>query len=273
MTPRQTRHEETGFIETSAGGSVRYRVRGDGPPLLMIHGIGAPLEFWGPLEEELADFQTITVDAPGVGESSTPPGRFGMRDFAGVMDDLLAHLELDSASVLGLSLGGMMAQELARRSPGRVEKLVLCSTTCGLGGLPVPPKTWAAIVNPARLYSRKHYLKVAPLMYGEQIRDDPTLLEQHMAIRRDAKPSLRGHFVQLRAAATWSSLPWLRSLDMPVLVIAGSDDRLIPLTNARLLASLVRDGRLEVIEGGSHLCAIQEAPRIAAIIRDFLEEA
>lgn len=130
MAPSLPQSEQTGFLKT-AGQRVRYRVRGDGAPLLMLHGIGAPLELWRPLEPKLADFQTITVDPPGSGRSSTPEGSFGMREYAGVMDALLTHLRLDSAHVLGLSLGGMIAQELAYRSPGRVERLVLASTSCG----------------------------------------------------------------------------------------------------------------------------------------------
>jgi poly(3-hydroxyoctanoate) depolymerase len=265
------RHDETGFIET-AGQGVRYRVRGDGPPLLMIHGVGAPLEFWRPLEDRLADFRTITVDPPGAGRSSTPRGRFGMREYAGVMDDLLAHLGLDSVNVLGLSLGGMMAQELARQSPQRVEKLVLASTTCGLGSVPVPPQRWAAIASPLRFYSRRHYRRIAPILYGRQIIEDPALLDEHLDIRRRCRPSIRGHYTQLRAASTWSSLPWLRKLEMPVLVIAGSDDQLVPVLNGRMIASSVRDGRLEIIEGGSHVCLLQESARTSELIRDFLRE-
>ncbi|MBC2590213.1 alpha/beta fold hydrolase [Rhodococcus aetherivorans] len=83
----------------------------------MINGIGLPLEFWRPLEARLGRFRTITVDPPGSGHSSVPRGRFGVREHAGVIDDLLEHLGIDSAGVLGLSFGGMVAQELARRVP------------------------------------------------------------------------------------------------------------------------------------------------------------
>jgi poly(3-hydroxyoctanoate) depolymerase len=262
---------ETGFVETS-GQRVRYRVRGDGPPLLMLQGIGAPLEYWSRLETKLQDFQTITVDAPGAGYSSSPRGRFGMRQFASVMDDLLTHLELDRVHVLGWSLGGMIAQELAYRSPQRVEKLVLASTTCGLGSVSASPKTLTAIASPLRFYSRRHYKRIAPMMYGDQITGDSSLLDEHMEIRRLCRPSLRGHFAQLRAAATWSSRPWLRRLEMPVLVIAGADDRIVPVANGRMLASAVRNGRLEIIDGGSHLCLLQEPGRASRLIRDFLQE-
>jgi poly(3-hydroxyoctanoate) depolymerase len=272
ITRRLPRPTETGFIET-AGEGVRYRVRGEGPPLLMINGLGAPLEYWRPLEAQLADFTTITFDAPGAGRSSTPRGRFGMRDFAKVADDLLDHLDVDSAHVLGLSLGGMIAQELARRNPHRVEKLVLASTTCGLGSVPVNPRTWTAIGSPARFYSQRHYRKIAPLLYGENVADDPSLLDEHLEIRRRCKPSIRGHYLQLRAASTWSSRLWLRRLEMPVLVILGSDDQLVSAANGRILASNVPNGRLEMIDGGSHCCVLQESVLASQIIREFLHEA
>jgi pimeloyl-ACP methyl ester carboxylesterase len=194
-----------------------------------------------------------------------------MRHFAAVMADVLGHLGLDSANVLGLSLGGMMAQELARRSPQRVEKLVLASTTCGLGSVPVHPRTWAAIASPARFYSQRHYRKVAPIIYGERIVDDPALLDEYLAIRARFRPSIRGHYLQLRAATTWSSRPWLPKLEMPVLVISGSDDRLVPLANARMIAFAVKDGRLEIIDGGSHACLLQEAARTSQLIRRFIQ--
>lgn len=261
----------TGMIE-SKGQNVRYRVEGDGTPLLMINGIGAPLEFWKPLQAHLGGFQTIAVDPPGTGRSSSPRGRFRMRDYATVMGDLLIHLQIDRAHVIGLSLGGMMAQEFAHRAPERVNKLVLAGTTCGLGGVPVPPSTWGALGNPMRFISARHYRKIAPIFYGDGVLQDPTLLDEHMAIRSECPVSVRGYYAQLRAAMMWSSRPWLHSLRMPVLVVAGSEDRLVPVRNGRIIASGVRDGRLEVIEGGSHVCLLQEAAHTSHIIRAFLEE-
>jgi pimeloyl-ACP methyl ester carboxylesterase len=271
MTTSRALEEEIGFFD-SAGQRVRYRVRGNGSPLLMIHGIGAPLELWGSFEAKLGDFQTITVDSPGSGRSSTPQGHFGMRQFAGVMDDLLTHLAIDSTHVLGLSLGGMIAQELARRSPERVEKLVLASTTPGIGGIPPNPRGMAVMATPARYYSRRHFNQVAPLVYGRKINQDPSLLRLQWDLLKEFRPSPRGYVVQLRAAATWSSRPWLRKLHMPVLAISGSDDRIVPVANSRLIASSVRDGRLEIIPGGGHLCLLRESDRTTQVIRDFLRD-
>jgi pimeloyl-ACP methyl ester carboxylesterase len=267
------RHDDdTKFFESS-GQRVRYRVRGEGPPLLMVHGIGASLEWWGPLEEELGDFQTITVDPPGAGRSSTPRGPFGMRQIASVMADLVAHLDVGPVSVLGLSLGGMIGQELAYRSPHLVERLVLASTSCGVGGVPANPKTLAMIASPGRFYSRGQYRQFAPLVYGDAILDDPALLEEHIEIRQRCKPSVMGYFIQFGAVCTWSSLPWLHKLNLPVLVIAGTEDRCVPFSNARRLAGAIPGARLEVFEGGSHMCLLQESTTTAPMIRDFLLEA
>jgi pimeloyl-ACP methyl ester carboxylesterase len=268
-TPDMSQDEEIGYIQ-SQGQRVHYRVRGDGPPLLMIHGVGASLELWRPLEARLSDFRTITVDPPGAGRSSTPRGRFGMRQFANVMDDLLEHLGVRSAHVLGLSLGGMMAQELARQHPQHVHKLVLASTTCGWGGVPANPLAMAVIATPARYYSSRHFKQVAPLLYGRRVANDPALLEHEIEIRRHHRPSLPGYFIQMGAAWTWSSRTWLGTLDMPVLAISGSDDQIVPPANSRLIARAVRNGRVAIIEGGGHLCVIQEPARSSELIRDHL---
>lgn len=261
-------HEQAGYLETQ-GQRVRYRVRGDGPPLLMVHGIGAPLELWGPLEPALSDFRTITVDPPGAGRSSVPEGRFRMPQFAAVLDDLLTHLRVGSASVLGLSLGGMMAQELAHRYPQRVDRLVLASTSCGVNA---NPATMSLFATPARRYARRHGRDL-PTPQRRRTDDDFSLLKLHWDLRRAYRPSLRGYLVGLRAAWTWSGRPWLHELEMPVLVMAGSEDAVVPITNSRIIASGVQDGRLEVFEGGGHLCVLRESRRSSRLVRDFLLEA
>lgn len=232
----------------------------------MINGLAAPLEFWRPLEARLGDFQTITVDAPGAGRSSTPIGAFGLERFADVMSDLLEHLDIDSASVLGLSLGGMIAQELAHRHPQRVEKLVLCSTTYrrtynarGMGIL-------------ARR-ARDGYRRYLDVSSGEQpasVSDPPLRL-----LPRDlgGLPSGRGFVLQMRAAMNWSSRAWLDQLEMPVLVIVGADDLLIPVSQSRRIAEKVRRGRLVVVPGGGHLWALKQPAAAADMVRQFLLES
>ena len=264
-----TEAEQTGFID-SVGQRVRYRVRGNGPPLLMIHGIGAPLELWRPLESRLSDFQTITVDPPGAGHSSMPQGRFRMAQFAEVMDDLLTHLRLDSASVVGLSLGGMIAQEFAHRSPDRVDKLILASTSCGWS---INPMTMSLFATPVRRYARDRGAPVAAAAAATlQAEPVSSLLRLHWELREHYNPSLRGYLVGLTAAWTWSSRRWLRELEMPVLAIAGSDDAIVPVANSRIIANSVRNGRLEVFPGAGHLCLLKQPVKAARLIREFLAQ-
>jgi poly(3-hydroxyoctanoate) depolymerase len=260
-------------VETvvAGGHKVRYRIRGDGPPLLMIHGLGASLELWDPLDSKLEGFQRIAVDPPGSGRSSTPRHYISIRSYAQVMADVLDHLELATVDVLGLSLGGMIAQELAHRHPSRVRRLVLASTTCGWGGDLGDPRAMAVLATPARYYSRRHFHKVAPVLYGPQIKDDPELYEEQLAIRQRVKPSLIGYFVQLSAAWTWTSFPWLRRLDIPLLAISGSDDPIVPVKNSQQIVDKVPGARLAVVPGGGHLCVIESAATVGEIITEFLE--
>ncbi|WKN61265.1 alpha/beta hydrolase [Rhodococcus opacus] len=138
--------------------------------------------------------------------------------------------------------------------------------------MPIPPMAMAAVFNPLSFYSPAYFRKIAPFIYGERIVEDPALFDEHIEIRRDCPSSLRGHFAQLRAASEWTSRPWLRHLQMPVLVIAGSDDQLVPTVNGRIIAKAVPHGRLEIIDGGSHLCVLQETTRAAQLIGDFLDK-
>jgi pimeloyl-ACP methyl ester carboxylesterase len=163
------------------GERVRYYVRGEGEPLLMIHGIGAPLEFWRPLDTQLDGVMTISVDPPGSGLSSVPHRYFRMREFAAVFEQVLSRLGLDHVDVMGFSLGGMMAQEFARRSPERVRKLVLASTACGVGAIPAPPMRLASMLSPLRFYWSDHYEKMAHVFHGD---GDSGLLHEHMEIRK-----------------------------------------------------------------------------------------
>jgi pimeloyl-ACP methyl ester carboxylesterase len=181
-----------------------------------------------------------------------------MPRYAEVMDDLLTHVGLDSAHVLGLSLGGVMAQELARRSPERVKKLVLASTSCGIKSSPL---SLALRATPARRRTRSR---------SHRPQGSDSLLRLQIELLGQYTPSVRGYLGQLRTALSWSSRSWLAELEMPVLVIAGDDDPLVPLANGRIIASSVRDGQLEIIPGGGHLCLFKESVHTSQLIRDFL---
>jgi poly(3-hydroxyalkanoate) depolymerase len=256
---------------TVDGVRIRVKVRGSGPPLLLVMGLGGNIEMWDPLVAALRGHQTIAYDAPGTGESDLPRGFLRPRGLAAVADRLVEGLGYGQVDVLGVSFGGGIAQQLAFQSPQRVRKLVLAATTCGVGGLPGNPLAMLALLTPLRYYSRRYLEMVAPHLYGGGARRRD-FLEQQTLARLHRRPSLRGYFLQLSAAAGWSSLPFLGRIRQPTLVLAGDDDPIIPVFNGRLLARLIPDARLHVVRGGGHLFLLDRARESAALIEEFLAE-
>ena len=106
--------------------------------------------------------------------------------------------------------------------------------------------------------------------YGARAEEDFSLLQLHWPLSPASKPSIRGFRLGLLAAWTWSSRPWLHTLDMPVLALHGSDDAVVPVANGGIIASTVPDGRLEVFRGAGHLAILKESTRASRLIRDFV---
>jgi pimeloyl-ACP methyl ester carboxylesterase len=245
---------------------VRVRIRGTGAPLLLLNGVGAPLEIWQPLVRRLGGMRTVAFDAPGSGRSGTPDLPLSVSGHAAVAAHLLDELGYDAVAVLGFSFGGMVAQELARRAPTRVERLVLASTSCGWGGVPGSPAALFAVSSPERAYARA----LSDVVESDGDDDTDGLLRLWRHGLPPAAAARRGHLYQMWAAASWSSLLWLRELTRPALVVTGDADPLVPPVNARILAGRLPDARLHIVDGGGHLCLIDRAEQVAPIVRAFL---
>ena len=266
MRPAQVRTIQVGEVR------LRTSVRGTGRPLLLITGLGASLELAEPFERELAarGRQVISFDAPGIGGSTPYRSPRRMPGLVRTVTGLLDALGLDEVDVFGVSLGGVVAQQLARQAPDRVRCLVLAATAPGLGGMPGAPSALLALTTPRRYRDPEHYLQIAGRIYGGMARTDPRRL-LHTVIGRVRPPSLAGYVGQLYAITGWSSLPWLHALRQPTLVLAGDDDPIIPLVNGRILAWRIPDSRLHVVRGGGHLFILERPAEIAGLIAGFLD--
>jgi poly(3-hydroxyalkanoate) depolymerase len=252
---------------------LRVGVRGDGPPIILLTGIGANLEMWDPFERALHGFQTISIDMPGTGESTSLRRPLRMPGVAGLVVKVMDALDIPTADVLGVSYGGAVAQQLAHRSPTRVRRLVLAATAAGvpgLGGVPGDPRGLLAMAT-IRRYTDPEYIRAHGhrIYGGGPYQPDPTELEARVA----RPPSVWGYLHQLWAIQCWTSVPWLRSLRQPTLVLAGDDDRLLPPVNGRILARLIPDAHLEIVRGGGHLFIVQRPSEVAPIITSFLTGA
>ena len=244
---------------------------GAGPPLLLITGIGAHIDMWAPFARAVADHELIAFDAPGTGLSQRPRRPLRMAALAGVVRALLDELSLDRVDVLGYSWGGALAQELARRAPERVGRLVLCATGPGLlGGSPPRPLAALMLATPARYYHPRLLAVTVPYIAGGRTARDRGTLARHARERLQRPPDLLGYAYQLYAIAGWSSLPWLGRLASPTLIIGGEDDPSVPLRNARVLAARIPNARLHVVKGGGHLFLLDEPENVTAVISAFL---
>jgi poly(3-hydroxyoctanoate) depolymerase len=259
---------------------VRLRIcvsgeAGSAPPLLLITGIGASLDLAAPFERELnrRGVRTISYDAPGVGESTSYAWPRRMPGVARTAERLLDALGHDRVDVFGVSLGGVIAQQLARQAPARVRRLVLAATGPGLGGVPGSPRVLWALATPRRYYQPDYYRRIAADIYGGTARRDPDALLHGSLARFTHRPTVRGYAAQMYSIAGWTSVPWLCRLRQPTLVLAGDDDPIVPLINGRILAWLIPDSHLQVIPGGGHLFVLEHPDAIAAQVNDFLAAA
>ena len=251
------------------GLDIKVSVCGTGRPLLLVMGLGGNLEMWQPLERELIPygFQTITFDAPGTGGSTgwTVPRR--MPAIARVAEHVLTALGHGQVDVLGVSLGGAIAQQFTRQAPHRVRKLVLAATMPGLGGLPGSPRVLLRMSTRRRYRDPEYFARVAGELYGGRSRAGPAA---GSGARFARPPSWGGYLGQLYSIQGWTSLPWLHRIRQRTLVMAGDDDPIVPLLNGRILAARIPRAHLHVVHGGGHLFLLEEAESSAATIAAFL---
>lgn len=259
------------FVEVD-GVRLRTSVRGDGPPLLLITGLGASLDLAEPFERALTarGLSVISFDAPGVGESTRYRLPRRMPGIARTVQKMAHALGYDRMDVLGVSLGGVVAQQLAHQSPELVRRLVLAATGAGLGGVPGSPRVLLALATPRRYYQPDYYRRIAGRIYGGLARTDPDALLAGSVARFIERPSVRGYVGQLYAISGWTSMPWLHKLRQPTLVLNGDDDPIVPLVNGHILAWRIPDARLHVFRGGGHLFLLERPAETAEIVAGFL---
>jgi poly(3-hydroxyalkanoate) depolymerase len=242
-----------------------------GPPLLLANGIGASLETWEPFLGVLDPaIEVIRFDVPGVGGSPVPPRPYRFSWLARLLTGLLDELGHERADILGISWGGALAQQFALSEPARCRRVVLVAT--GTGTIMVPGNPWvlAVLATPRRYQDPDYAHQIAGQLYGGTARREIERVTDVLHQWTRVGPS-RGYLYQLSAAAGWTSLPRLPLLRQPALILAGNDDPIIPLVNARILARLIPNARLHVYDGG-HVELVLRPDLLAPPVSQFLTE-
>jgi poly(3-hydroxyalkanoate) depolymerase len=260
------------------GVTLRVSIRGVGRPLLLLTGIGANLALSAPFEDALNPYglQTIAVDAPGTGGSTRYPRPRRMPGLARTFERLLDALEYDQVDVLGVSFGGILAQQLAHQAPRRVRRLILAATgagVAGLGGVPGSPRALLTLASPRRYRSRDYFRRVAGSLYGGDARRDPDALLQGSLAPFSEPPSTLGYIAQLYAISFWTGVPWLWRLRQPTLVLNGDDYPIVPTINGHILTRLIPNARLRIIQDAGHLFLLERPAEVAALVAAFLADA
>jgi poly(3-hydroxyalkanoate) depolymerase len=257
---------------TIRGRALRVAVReGDPrwPPLLLCNGIGASLELLQPFVDALSPQRgVVRFDLPGIGGSALPVIPYHMTTLAPMLSGLLDELGYEQADVLGISWGGGLAQQFAIQCPSRVRRLVLVATGTGSVMVPAHPRVLARMLTPRRHRDRGYAARIAGEIYGGSVRADPARAADLLHATTRLGPG-RGYFYQLLAGAGWTSLPLLPLLRQPTLILAGDDDPIIPLVNARIMHLLITQSELTVYHGG-HLDLVSESEQLAPVIEAFL---
>ena len=257
--------------------SVHYTV--DGPPVgstvLLLEGLGYGRWMWKWLTEELDDeFQVVRPDNRGTGDSDTPDGPYTIGTMADDAAAVLDNLDVDEVHVVGASMGGMVAQQLALEDDRVASLVLLCTSPGGEDAVETPPEVLDHVFSvpddAAPREAVRHRMKPATSdgFYDQEPERVSEIVDDRL--EGDAEP--KGREAQAAAVAAFDVSDRLDEIRVPTLVLHGTDDRVLPVENANLLSDGIDDVTVEQIDGGSHLFFIEDPDRINPRIRDFLGE-
>jgi poly(3-hydroxyalkanoate) depolymerase len=236
-------------------------------PLVFFNGIGANLELTLALGDMFPDREILTFDVPGVGLSPVTQWPYRHWMAARWARKLSDRLGFDLVDVMGVSWGGALAQQFAFQYRNRVNRLILCATSSGMTMIPGRPASLSRMVDTRRYTDPEFMRENFATLYGD-------MADESAGRHIDGllPPDPKGYIYQLLAFAGWSSLPFIRFLKMPTLVMMGDKDTIVPLVNGQILSWALPDARLHVVEGGGHLFLVTRAAETADVINTFLQE-
>lgn len=230
-----------------------YEEAGRGEPLVLIRGLGSDLQAWATQAPELAKhFRVITYDNRGAGRTSAPDKPYSIAGMADDLAALLDALKIEKASVLGYSMGGMIAQEFALKYPNRLEKLILLGTSAGLDGYSKVVIQNLIAVRRSNMSREQIVRNTAPYIYSAALLDDTDRYERAIRATVDNPYTQQDHaFIrQAQAILAWDATSRSNGIKAPTLVVANEDDTLVPPRNGEKLSKLISGSKLVSLEGG-----------------------
>jgi 3-oxoadipate enol-lactonase len=246
----------------------------DAPTVTFVEGLGYGKWMWQFQREPLAEsYDTIVFDNRGTGDSDCPAGPYTIAEMAGDLAAVLDDAGVESAHVVGASMGGMIAQRFAL-DHGRADSLaLLCTSHGGENAVPVPPETQAYMFDVPEDADEREEIryKMTPAVSEGFAEEHPGLLEDIVDWRLASDASEAGRNAQAAAVQAFDSSEELDELSLPTLILHGTADEVLPVENAHALQERLPHADLELFEGGPHLFFVEQADAVTDRLREFLD--
>ena len=257
---------------------IHYEIQGTGEPLLLISGLGYDLWMWHKMVPGLAEqFQVISFDNRGVGETDKPPGSYTAQMLAEDTAALLRALGIEQAAVMGHSMGGFIAQALVLNHPGLVSKLILSATN--FGGprhVPITPEAMAILTDmqsdPIERLRRGITVSTAPTFAAEH----PEIIDDWVAYRSEhpIQPAAYQAQLQIGLALMAEAACFehkLKDVQVPTLILFGAHDKVVPPGNADLLHGKMAGSRVKILPNAGHFFPFEAPGEAVAAVVEFLK--
>lgn len=257
-------------------GTIEYSEHGSGHPLVMLRGLGRTMRHWAGFEKKVAQhFRVITFDLRGIGTNKVPLSpRHSLFHVAQDVKEVLDHLKIEKASILGVSLGGMVAMACGLSFPERVYSLIIInSSIAGQKLMRLSPIALATISRAA--WDRKNLeTKLVDVLTGP---DFPApkkkkIAELYDQIRAESGMPIKAVTSQLAGAARFFVANQLKTMQPPTMVIYGSSDRFVPNENSKRIASLIPDSTLFELKHAGHEAHLDKPEELIAALNAWHEE-
>ena len=261
-------------IETSSGGTIYYEEHGEGEPLLCVHGLATDTLGWALQVPTFSQgHRTVVFDNRDVGQSSMAEGAYEVADMAQDALDLADALDLETFQLVGVSMGGAIAQEIALAAPDRIRTLTL-TVTFARGGAwgRALSKVWSARVR--EMPHERHIDELMLLNLSEELFEDPAKVEyaRNLFLQNPNPQDPEAFARQLDASSRHDALDRLPTLSMPTHVIAGEHDILVPIWRSEEIAEVIPGARLTVLENAPHGLNFERAEEYNELVLGFIAE-
>ncbi len=256
----------------SADADVWWEASGRGTPVLLINGLSSPSAAWFRLVPLLRDHHTVlTLDNPGTGQTSMSPGaEFTMTTMSNAAAAVIEAAGGAPAHLLGISMGGLIAQDLALERPELIASLVLVSTHAGAPHMTTDQETLDVVTRAGELPPEERTQLLASMAFASATPQER--VDEDLAVRAAHPTTPEGYQAQLAATGTWERLADLTRITCPTLVLHGAEDRMVSVANAKQLAAHIPDAQLVILEGAGHQLFTDQPEHGARVVLDFLHE-